>query len=130
MTSAFVAVFISLLMLFMLKRKGGRPLDREEKQYFIVGLLIGVAISVIFGIFPILEYYNVPPPDLLPLVLIVAYVLVFCLCALPILFVFRSRKKIGQTLRSKYLKKLTKKIQKDLETEIKNRQLTLLKTNH
>lgn len=97
-------------------------MDKQDKQY----LVIGVAISVIFGIFPVLEYFNVPPENLLPYASIVIYGLVFCLCVLPILFVFRKRDKIGQIFRNKYLNKLTNKIQKDLEIEAKNKQLALL----
>ena len=123
----FSTVFILLIWLILIRRK--RPLDKEEKKYFILGLTIGIGVSVILGIFPILQYYGVPPPNLLPLVPFLIWVVATTLSLTAIGIAYQKRIKIGQILDNKYLNKLERKIRQELETEAKNKQLTFTE-NH
>ena len=122
----FSIVFILLALLIMIYRKRGRPLDREEKQYFIIGLVIGIALSVIFGIFPILEYYNVPPPNLLPALIILLYILIIGLGIFVATKIFlHCKRRIERNIKEHYLKRLQKEIGLELEKEATTKNIAL-----
>ena len=96
-------------------------MDKEEKRYVILGLIVAIAIGTIFGIFPILDYYNVPPPNLLPALVIVGYVLIVGLLVAVFGLIYKWRKKISISISNKTLIKLNYKIQRELEREAKEK---------
>jgi energy-coupling factor transporter transmembrane protein EcfT len=104
-----VFIFLILLILLRLKRRG-HVMDREERFY----ALLEISLLVLFGVFSLqLSTLTL----LAPFIPIVIYAIEAILCIIPIAAVYRKRKKINQVLTNKYLDKLRKKIQKELETE-------------
>jgi hypothetical protein len=115
----FSTAFIFLALLIMIYRKKGRPLDKDDKQYVIISLVVAIALSVIFGIFPILDYYNYPPPNLLPALTIMLYILIICLCTIggtKILLHYKSP--IEKSINNHYHERLLKEIGLELEKEL------------
>lgn len=101
-------------------------MDKEEKQYFIIGLAIGIALSVILGIFPILEYYNIPPPNLLPILTIMVYILIIILCAfIATKILLHYKRPIEYNINKHYRKRLLKEIRLELEKEITIKNIAL-----
>ena len=102
-------------------------MDKEEKKWVVITIAVAVVLAVVFGVPAWMELYNIPPPDLLPFVPFSIYAVAAILGLSAAGFAYRKRIKIRQTLDNKYLNKLQRKIQQELETEAQNKHLTFPK---
>lgn len=101
-------------------------MDKEEKKYVIIGFALTITLAVIFGISPILEYYNVPPPNPIPALTVLLYISIISLCIFTVIKSYTPcNKRFTNNLNTHYRKKLLKEIRCELEKEVTTKNITL-----
>ena len=69
-------------------------MEKDEKRLIIVGITVPTVVTVVFGIFQVLEYLNVPPSSLYFLTPYLGYTsLILIVVALPVTIVFYLSKR-------------------------------------
>jgi c-di-AMP phosphodiesterase-like protein len=95
------------------------PLDKEERAYWIIIIVIGI-IALLIAFF---AWVGITPSSFIPSVFIIEGVGVVIVVIFAILLILRSKNHIKQSFAKKYYKKLERKINEELETEVKNKKL-------
>ena len=101
-------------------------MDKEEKKYIIIGLVVAVTLAIIFGVPAWMELYNIPPPDLLPVLIITLYILIIGLCIfVATKILLRYKRPIEYSINKHYRKRLLKEIGLELEKEVTTKNIAL-----
>jgi hypothetical protein len=117
---------IFIILQIMLSHKKGKRLDKEEKKLIVAIAIISAGTTFFFSIPAWLQLYNVPPPDLFPIALILGYIglaILFLIITAKILLHFR--KPIEAQIREHYRKRLLKEIRIELNREITEKRLII-----
>jgi hypothetical protein len=105
-------------------------MNRDDKVLWLtVGGFILAIIAVVFTIFPILQYFNVPPADLVILLPYLKGTIILIFVGMPVFLIYRKRKTITQYFGKEYFRKLQTKIMQEMKLKSSIVDLSLLKTD-
>jgi hypothetical protein len=94
-------------------------LDKEEKTLVIFGLVLTVILAVIFGVPSWLQLYSIPPPNFMPLLTLIGYILIIALPVIVIFFVSRRYyPSLSKSMNEHYSKRIYDEVYQQIKDEL------------